>query len=360
MQLERLVIRDFRILAQVSLDPHPRINRLVGDNGAGKSSLLESLKLLARAKLTPQQARDHLRRGAEGWEVGARWREDSVESDAAPESRRAVARWQQRLKLELDHQPVTAVALARQFLVAPIDWSLQRLVTDGPALRRQFMDWAMFHVEPSYLGAWNQWKRTLAQRNRALMEQADTRSLRAWEDSLAVQAEFITERRAAYVATLAPIFAELATRLLDRHAAALSFERGWSEARYVEHLRQHEARDRARRTTLDGPQRADLRFSADEAAARLLSRGQQKLLFAALVLASNRLIQRRTGHWPLLLIDDFDAELAEPARHRLAAEVLAYPGQTWLAQHYDERALWSASDNRMFHVEHGVVSGGVE
>ena len=362
MPAERVVLRDFKVFEQLDVSLHPQLNLLVGDNGAGKSSFLEALKLVGRAKLTGLQARELSRFGSSAWQLAVGWQDFDVRTGAKGSPHQARISWKRGLELRLDQKPISAGELAREFPTAGIDVSVQRLIAEGPALRRQFIDWSLFHVEQSYAVTWAAWRRCLAQRNRCLVEQRPVNQLRAFNDNLARHASQLTDLRRRHVAGLAAAFSDLADALLGIEAHYdLGYEPGWSADRtYAEVLLSQESRDQSRRSTIDGPQRADLVFRSSGGAARTLSRGQQKLMFAALVFAGCRQIAAQRNRWPLLLVDDFAAELAKPAQQRLAAAIAGYAGQAIVTMHESDPKLWPTSARWMFHVEHGKIARGVE
>jgi DNA replication and repair protein RecF len=340
---------------------------VIGDNGAGKSSLLEVIRLFGRAKLTPGQAREAGRFGAASWACRAAWI-DSPTADGLTLLQEAELRWSKGLAIEVNHRAASAAELAHRFLVGPVDCSVQRIIAEGPALRRQFVDWALFHVEPNFHALWSVWRRQLSQRNRLLMQQADLSQVRAWNEGLISNAEKLTASRLAFIDRLRPLFLRQLANLLGVDntgesvpVASLELFQGWTaDLSYADVLVRGEVRDLSRRLTVDGPQRADLKIEVAGAPARLLSRGQQKLLFAALMLAGCRVIAEQRGSSPVILVDDFDAELAAPARLRLRDALLQYPGQVVVTQHTAEPGFWPENDHRMFHVEHGHFIYGVE
>ena len=148
MPLTRVRIADLRCLGEVDLALNARRNFIYGPNGAGKTSLLEGIFVLGRGRsFRTRQIRRLVRHGSEGFAVFG----EVLLPDGA--SRRlGVAYRAGRLEKKVDGQPASGMAqLAELLPVHAIDPSVHALVEGGPSERRRFVDWGVFHVEPSYL-----------------------------------------------------------------------------------------------------------------------------------------------------------------------------------------------------------------
>src|SRR5262249_30181176 len=197
-----------------------------------------------------------------------------------------------RLERRVDGAPGSGAAVAEILAVQAIGPDSHRLIEGGPSERRRFLDWGVFHVEHSYLEAWQRYRRVLGQRNAALQRGSEASSeLRVWTDALAEAGDDVDRSRRAYVARLALGVTGHAEALLG-HAVSVEYRTGWrAELTLREALEASTARDRSLGHTEPGPHRADLlvqidgRRVQDEA-----SRGQQKLVAAALVLAQESVL----------------------------------------------------------------------
>jgi DNA replication and repair protein RecF len=269
--------------------------------------------------------------------------------------------WHGRQKLSCGTEPCTAVELSRRLVVAVLGWGTHGLLENGPDERRKFLDWILFHVEPDYVSTWNRWRRLLAQRNKALASSADAAAVQAWDTILAQTAEIVTERRRQLVADLSRELNQTeGSREIDA-ALGLVLEPGWqADQPYVRVLHSRIEDDRRLGSTRYGPQRADLRIESSGRPAKELSRGQQKLALASLLILASRKVAAVTGEWPVVVVDDLAAELAAGAVGQLAAALEAYPGQVLIAEHEHRAQLWSRRPHHLFHVEHGAVSIAVK
>lgn len=350
MSLARLKVDGVRCLGGVDIELESERNYVFGPNGAGKTSLLESIHLLGRGRSfrTRQTAR-LVQRGREGLTVHGSVR--GVERTVPV----GVGFADHKLTARVDGHDEGTAGLARALPVYVIDPQLHQLVEAGPSERRRYLDWGVFHVEHSYLSLWRQYRRLLGQRNAALKRGAAGEQLAAWTEPLVELGERITAMRERYVAGLTPDVAAMGARLLGRDVQ-VSYFRGWREGvDLAEALAEARERERERGTTPVGPHRADLVIRIDGERARdEVSRGQQKLIVGALVLAQVDRLGGTEAHRSVLLVDDPAAELDGGSLGRLMEEVYARPVQLVVTA-LSAEALGGAADFPRFHVEQGRV-----
>lgn len=347
MQITELLVENFRNLERVELRPGPRVNWLVGSNGAGKTSVLEAIHVLARGRSFRASAVSPMvRDGASAFRVFARTHE--------PEHRLGVERSASDWTGRIDEKPCKRMsAFARRAPLVLIDPENHALIEGRPTLRRSFLDWGLFHVEQSFLEDWRRYSRLLRQRNAALRTGADDAMLDALEAPMAEAAERLDAARASYAARLAGAVHELENELnfelaplrLDYRppcAGVAHYRNQWAQTR---------TRDREHGFTRDGPQRADLAIRIGERlAAPRLSRGQMKLAALLLKLGQMRLGSKE-AHKPLMLLDDPVSELDETHLSRLLDWVVTQPNQSWITAVDAAPSL----ESTMFHVEQGKI-----
>jgi DNA replication and repair protein RecF len=355
--LSRLTPINFRNLRQTEISLSSGINFFVGDNGAGKSSILETVLTLARGRVLSGHPQERTGPTLEGWSIEALVQPDVADKPPA----RLKMRWQKSLDLRVDDLDVSAAAMSRRLIVACLSWHSHGLFANGPDERRRFLDWTLFHVEHSYGVLWARWRRLLKQRNRALQQGADNRTIQAWDEPLSEATDAITASRTYLVEFLSAALAEASPLATEDISLELGFDAGWDRAvSYRDVLSRHLERDRQRGRTGQGAQRADLVIRSGSKRASVLSRGQQKLALASILLAACRRIISVTGEKPILMVDDFEAELANAAKMKLANALLQYSGQLLVTQHVEDLALWQNKMPNVFHVEHGQVTLAVE
>jgi DNA replication and repair protein RecF len=246
--------------------------------------------------------------------------------------------------------------LSEAFPVQVIDPGIHRLVEEGPPHRRRWLDWVVFHVEPDFVRHWQGYNRALRQRNAALRCGSDPT---IWDGELTRLGLLLSAARARLLQALQPYWAA-AVRDLDAVPASLSYHQGWNrEQELGAALGAHILRDRERGSTSYGPHRFDVLLRLESHLARgLVSRGQQKLLGAAMVLTMTRFVTEQAGRVPTLLLDDPAAELDRAHTERLLEAVVALGGQLVVTALRPEDSRFGVPD-RLFHVEHKEVKTAI-
>lgn len=343
---------NFRCLKSVELELGPRFNLISGANASGKTSLLEALAYLGRGKsfrgastadLTRHGASEFVLFGeverAEGhFAVGVRNSREGLEVRVGGESAPGAA------------------ALANALPLQVIDPEVHNLVAGGPEQRRRFLDWVAFHVEHDHLMIWRRFRRALKQRNAALKARSSEAAIRSWNAEFLGLAEQLDSSRRRVLDLTMDSLQEHGLLLLETELA-FEYQQGWSRERDLAALLESGIeRDRQLGATQSGPHRADIKISYDDRQARkLVSRGQQKLLASAMVLAATETAQAALEKPLLLLLDDPAAELDGDAIARLMGAVAALGCQV-VATSLDPEALVFPENPVRFHVEQGAVT----
>ena len=254
-----------------------------------------------------------------------------------------------------------AKSLAELALALPvqiIDPEVHKLIEDGPYRRRRFLDWGVFHVEPGFMETWQRYQQILRQRNAALKSRRPKQIAAAWDRELIRYAEALTAARQHYVERLATPAAALAGSLLSQELK-LSYRCGWSKERSLaDALEQSWPVDLERGTTQVGPHRAELVIDMQGLAAKdHISRGQQKLLAAALLIAQIKLFPADAPVRPTLLLDDPAAELDQDHLGSLIAEVSGQGNQLIVTTLQADFAAFGVPGRR-FRMHNGTLEEG--
>jgi DNA replication and repair protein RecF len=364
MRLLKLAIRDFRNLAAVDLAPSPRATILLGENGQGKTNLLEAIYLLATLKpLRAARLQELVRFGEERAQVAGDFegpggvRRAAVQVQAG--GRTAFLDGKPQERLDGYFEGLAAVCFAPDDLL---------LVKGGPEGRRRFLDRAAFNRWPAVLGEVRDFVRALRARNAALRT-APAEVEASFRAPLVRAGARLAVRRVALVAELAPrleaAFAEIsgpgAPEALPSYRAAAGVAVDGPEedvaASLAEALAARLERDRERGYTSAGPHMDDLALALGNRPARLYgSQGQQRALVLGLKIAEIENLRAALGRPPLLLLDDVSSEL-DPAKNRyLLAYLAALPAQVFLTS-TDRRLLEPAAgpESAFFRVENGAL-----
>jgi DNA replication and repair protein RecF len=362
MGLARVNIENVRNLRNVELRGLRRINVFYGDNGSGKTSVLESVFLLGMARSF---------RGARIASVITQQEEGlTVFGDLVSSAGRSVALGVSRdrqgdVQIRLAGENVKSVAaLAEQLPLQIINSQSFELLIGGPGDRRQFLDWGVFHVEHRFNGYWQRFQRCIKQRNSLLRRgKISASDLAPWNKEFSEAGELVDSCRRRYFEELYPVFRSLMARLSpDLAAIELRYRSGWDKDKSLqEALESSETSDHEQGFTHVGPQRADIKVIFNGLpAGDTLSRGQQKLTVCALKLAQGRLLTSRNNHACIYLVDDLPAELDSFHAGSVAEVLEELQTQVFITcvERDDMLKVWPEAgrgDLAMFHVEHGMV-----
>lgn len=362
MALVHLEIACFRNLTSTTLKPVLKgFNCIVGDNGSGKTSLLEAIYYLSLGR----SFRSHLAErvvnvSATQFSLFAHLVSDAAGYDAVGLERHVDG----GLKIRINANDVSSVAeLARYLPVQLIDSYCHQLLDSGPSVRRKFLDWGIFYYNPEFLRTWKLFSRALKQRNAALRGQISKKELEAWTQELVLHAEVLHAMRNAYLEALIPCLEAMIARLLDFSGIKIQYQPGWDVSHdYAAVLANAVERDFQLGYTHYGPQKADLRIVIQGVPAKdILSRGQQKLFVCAMIMARGTLLERGNKR-PVYLVDDLPSELDSSSRSKLLSLLAEQDAQVFVTA-VDSHSLGpviTAHPVKMFHVEHGNVGEDTE
>lgn len=351
MTVEFIEIKYFRNLETLKLTFSPAVNVIYGNNGGGKTSLLEAIYYLSlgrsfRSHLNSRIIQNNQEKlsvfaKVNGFPVGIERHQDGSS------------------RMRLSGEDIKSLAeLATVLPVQIINPDAYCLLNDGPKFRREFIDWGLFHVEPGFLRLWKDFQRVLKQRNLALKMRAPREEIQLWNKSFCEFSEKITEMRDSYLVDFKPKFLEILSQLLEVKGLDVSYSRGWGVGN-LGNLLETSLRDDFRLGhTQNGPHRADLEISINGIPAKdVLSRGQQKLFVYALRLAQGILLQEKAKRACVYLIDDLPAELDGGKRGALFDILLGLKAQVFVTgvELASMTRLAESRAARVFHVEQGAV-----
>jgi len=358
MQVNYLSINNLRNLASVQIEPDPCMNCFSGNNGAGKTSILEALVVLSRGR--------SFRAGQVTSLIGPERTHFQVVSKI--ESRtgkhhhvgmeRGTDQWSARHNGEDVSQLSDLTELLPYVLLEP---NSHTLISGPPDGRRKYLDWGVFHVKHSFLGLWRRYNRTLKQRNAAL-RQADREMVESLNPQLIDFGEKLHQARERYANKLAGVLGAtfpLFNQTLE--SISLDYRKGWVGKHLEGALGRSLQGDTERGVTGPGPHKADLLLTLDGIPAKeRLSRGEQKALTAAMIMAQAKMICD-SGDPPVLLLDDLSSELDEEHLIRVLGAGLELGVQIWLTSTEVPDAIRTGKVAEgvgcaMFHVEHGRVA----
>jgi len=370
VRLNRLELSYFRNLSKVAIDLAPGLNTFHGDNGAGKTALLEAVHLLCRGRsFRTQKSSSLIQHGAEQLVVRG-----VMDDELRGTTTLAISKDRQS-RTELKINGLSERRLSEVARLTPLQVMLPDiadLVFGGPAGRRSWLDWGTFHVKPDYLDRLRSYLRAVRQRNTLLREQGRQDELVSWNEEAGRLGEAVTSDRLEYLEEFIPHFRSVLAELAPELDIDVHYHRGWSQGVSLEKLLgENTPREVKYASTLWGPHRADVRLRLDGVpAAGVLSRGQGKMVASALQIGQAALLSDRDHRSTVFLIDDAGAELDSAHNVRffsllenIGGQILATTTRkpdsddfvALILNHPDRADTISATRFKVFHVEHGEV-----
>jgi len=354
MYLESLQIRQVRNLHAVQFSPGNRINFLTGKNASGKTAILEAIFMLSRGRsFRSPRIQEIIQYKHKSLLVAARLKNEqhgSIQTGLEKGGGETTIRYNGNNINTISQQ-------TRAIPIVLVTQDSHLLITGGPKDRRHWLDWAMFHVEQDYLDRWKTYMKALRHRNAMLKKGENKRELyRAWEQGMIESGHYLRNTRQLYLDRLNEVFSgivgsvfhgEITVSLSSDWPGAVDeqdvFAPGWKT-------------DQKMGYTRNGAHNIDIKFSLEKNQLDgVFSRGQIKLYICLLALAQAKIQADWTGVAPVILIDDYVAELDYDACEYLLSLLTASQLQVFLTsteeqKHEQNNGLYSS-----FHVEQGSV-----
>jgi DNA replication and repair protein RecF len=310
--ITQLKANSFRCFESVDITFSPGINLILGDNGSGKTSILEMIYLLGRGRSFRTHHINDLVLANSGQSIvfATISNSTSVEQGQPDKIGCQIAGSQIKIKVNSEHlkRRSDLLDILPLQIITP---SSHEIIDQGPSHRRKFIDWGLFHVEQNYRNDWSAFRKILKQRNQLLKNRCSRNELKHWDEQFAEYSQRLSNRRQHYFGELQPHFHLVQTSLLGDELSSLGFFQGWNnEAEsLLQLLEQNYDRDVKLGWSSVGPHKADILFRFKDSRRNVLSRGQQKLLVFSLQIAQCLHLQEKITKQPLLLIDDVISEL---------------------------------------------------
>jgi len=320
MTLERLDIHHVRNITSARLVLHARFNVFYGQNGSGKTSLLESLYLLGCGHSFRTRENSALvSYDQENLTIfGAMLSGDSI----------SIQKSHTGTKVRLNKLPCRRTSdLARHLPCQVFYQDIFEIMDAGPAVRRNLLDWGLFHVKPEYNATCKNYRRVLKHRNALLKQGANRRALVPWDEQLVKLSYVLDAFRTEYFDLWSEAFCCVREKLTSL-TCRIHYEKGWDKQDTGQDLasilvEQYE-KDAARQYTHSGAHQADILFeTAGSKAKQTLSRGQQKIILIAMKLAQAEFLPTRATY----LFDDVTTELDGEHVQRLFDVIDTIEGQ---------------------------------
>ena len=359
MILEKLSVVNYKNIAAATLELSPKINCLIGQNGVGKTNVLDAIYFLSfcHSASTPIDSQV-IRHGEEFFMLEGSYDEDMhIIAAMKKGAKKHFKRNKKEYKRLSEH-----IGLIPIVVVAPSD---TLLIEGGSEERRRLMDMVISQYDRSYIDAMNRYNKALQQRNALLKleEEPDNDVISLFEEQMAVEGEKIYQRRKAFIEELTPIFQRIHETISEnREQVSLTYLSHCQRGPLLEVIQRDRFKDRAVGYSLHGIHRDELEFSlSGHPMKREGSQGQNKTFVIALKLAQFDFLKRTNSKTtPLLLLDDIfdklDARRVEQIVKLVGSDEF---GQIFITDtnrdHLDQILAGSEHDYRIFHVEDGEI-----
>jgi DNA replication and repair protein RecF len=352
LALLSLLIQNLRIIEQIELQFANDANLFIGENGAGKTSILEAIDILSRGRsFRERRSSPLIRKQATDLIISGQVKvaENIVHL--------GIQKFAKQTLLHCNQEKVASVSNHASYLpVLSMHPDAHQLIQGSSKFRRNYLDWSAFHVKHDFLQSWRDYSKCLNQRNHALRNHCSENELLVWSKHLSQLGEKVNLARSEIFEELTPIFEHYVNKLLPECDIALCFYRGWPEEdKLITALQKSRPQELQSKTTRCGPHRADLKLRLNQQqASASASRGQQKLIAASLILAQIDHIQLIRKQKCIVLLDDVRAELDQQHAHALISALQDLGCQVFITAIEEEQIDLSGwQDTKVFHVKQG-------
>jgi DNA replication and repair protein RecF len=349
MPVSRLTLTDFRSYSSAAIEAGPGFVLLFGENGAGKTNLLEAVSMLTPGRGLRGAALSEMARrgGSNAWAVAAKLRDVDLGTGTLPPA-------PERRQVRINGAPASVNSLGEWLSILWLTPAMDRLFSGSTGERRRFLDRLVLALEPGHAHHAARYDAAMRARNKLLAEERwDEAWLASLEDAMAEHGAAIAEARARTVVALDGRLADAPDDEFARASIALE---GWDGGDLAASLAANRSRDAGAGRATEGPHRQDLAVihRAKRMPAAQSSTGEQKALLLGLVLAHAELVAERRGEPPILLLDEVAAHL-DPRRRAALFARLQGRGQVWMTA--TEASLFDGvGEASRFLVEPGKVS----
>jgi DNA replication and repair protein RecF len=349
--INKLKITNFRILQEKEFNFTKNINVFHGDNGTGKTSILESIHYLSTGKSFRKCSFKSLINVDFNYlNVFVELVNDGFKNTVSINKSKS-GLW----KARFNNSTITKQSQISNLVpVVSIDPEVYRLVDLGPINRRNFLDWLVFHVKHDYLILWKKVQKCSKQLNSLYKSKANTKEIDLWENSFIEFSEQLNEVRELFYKQIKPIILSL-TKHMQSDISDLDIEyyKGWSERLT---LKEQLIKDRKRNLLYGqlqhGPHKMDIKIHVlCNPASQVLSRGQKKVLSLSFYMAYIKLLQNHDVK-PIVCLDDLDAELDDNKLSKVGEFFIQTNLQLFITTVLSNKIKKTFPNAQMFHVKH--------
>ena len=361
MHLNKLSIVNYKNILQAELEFSPRINCFIGNNGVGKTNVLDAVYYLSFCKSHSNSIdSQNINHGQDFFMLSGFYTRSGVEEDIYCGLKRKQKKIFKRSKKEYERLS-DHIGLLPLVLISPSDGIL---IGEGSDERRKFIDGVISQYDSTYLNTLMRYNKTLMQRNSLLKNSVVDRDLiEVLNDILVETGQFIHQKRTLFIQEFLPIFQQFYNFIsMNKETVGLQYCSHLQKGNFNELLKKSIEKDKIIGFTTKGIHKDDLEMTLDGyAIKRVGSQGQNKTYLIALKLAQFDFLKRMSGMNPILLLDDIFDKLDAERVHQIIKLVSEDNfGQIFITdtnrQNLNEIIKTVDSDYRLFSVENGEVN----
>ncbi len=354
MSLLKLEIHSLRNIERASIEPCSKINLITGENASGKSSLLEAIFILGRAR---SFRANHIKQVIQ-FDKQQLIVSGQIKQKNGNFCYLGIQQNGKSCDIRINQEDSYKAELAHALPVSLIHPKSYQLLDAGPQVRREFLDWGVFNNDEQFLSYWRKFKKVLQQRN-SLLKARQLNQIDVWNSELIQYGTIVSKYRKEYLEQLEPFFFSICRFFLNFNQITLKYLPGWDDSNdFGEILDNNLQKDLRYGFTHYGPHRCDFSVLVNNRLAKdYVSRGQLKLLMLALKLSQVELINSTKNNFVCVLIDDLTSELDNSNKAKLLdflseLNCQVFMSTTELSNFGD---LSSLNNYKVFHVEHGHI-----
>lgn len=353
MALSRLLLKNIRSIKSAEINPGRNFNLFYGDNGAGKTSLLEAINILS----TGRSFRTHLIRDV----IHHKQKYLTVSGTQGTVYKilqLGIERSKDEVKVRINQQSVRQISeLSFALPVIEFHPGSTQILTGEPGQRRSYLDWGVFQTTPDFLTDWRQYQHVLKQRNVLLKEKKPVSEISLWDQQLISSAEKIHQARYQYLLSLECYLPQMLSELSIDYKLELGYRSGWKSGEtFKQALEKNLKRDQSLGYTYSGPHRADLLIFLDSySAASSASRGQLKFITILLKILQAIHYEKCTKNNAILLLDDLPSEFDTEHLKQIMQLIKRLNTQVFITTVNPGDNVIQQNLQKMFHVKQGVV-----